>query len=100
MNIVNVLRGLVLNPVLVAFARSLAEAVVFLILYSVADYVVALPDVSPLILAGLPIVIRTAEGVVDKIDPAKQRRRDVLRSSPITDENGNVIESYENGDYV
>lgn len=79
MGILDVLRGLVLNPVLTAFARGLLEAVAFLVLYSVADYVVTLPDINPLILVALPTLVRTGEGVVDKIDSAKQRQRDALR---------------------
>jgi hypothetical protein len=78
-NILDVLRGLVLNPVLTAFARGLAEAVAFLILYSVADFVLTLPDLNPILLVALPTLVRTGEGVLDKIDTAKQRQRDALR---------------------
>lgn len=78
-HLLDILRGIVLNPVLTAFARGLAEAVAFLILYSVADFVLTLPDVNPILLAALPTLIRTGEGWIDKIDAAKQRQRDTLR---------------------
>ncbi len=80
----DVLRGIVLNPVLTAFARGTAEAAVFLILYSVMDAVASgqladqVGQAGPFIL----IVGRTLEGVVDKIDTAKQRQRDAIRSDP------------------
>lgn len=77
--ILDVLRGLVLNPVLTAFARGLAESVAFLVLYSVADFALTLPDLHPLLLVALPTLVRTGEGVIDKIDAAKQRQRDALR---------------------
>lgn len=84
--IVDVLRGIVLNPVLTAFARGLAEAVAFLILYSVADFAVAYINVNlPELSAFIPMLwtlVRTGEGVVDKIDTAKQRQRDAIRQDP------------------
>lgn len=76
-NILDVLRGIVLNPVLTAAARGVAEGAVFLALYAVIDLVAAgqLPDsigqFAPFILFG----VRSLEGVADKIDPAKQRQR-------------------------
>ena len=79
-HIIDILRGIVLNPVLTAFARGLAESVAFLILYSVADFALTLPDLHPLLLVAMPTIIRTAEGYVDKIDAAKQRQRDTLRT--------------------
>lgn len=78
-NIFAALRGLTLNPVLTAFLRGLLEAVAMLVLYSVADFALTLPDLNPILLMALPAIIRTGEGVVDRIDPAKQRRRDALR---------------------
>lgn len=85
MIILDILRGIVLNPVLTAFARGLAEALVFLALYSVSDAIAggALADevgqAGPFILIGL----RSLEGVVDKIDSAKQRQRDAVRADPL-----------------
>lgn len=80
--LLDILRGIVLNPVLTAFARGLLESVAFLVLYAVADFVVTLPDVSPLILLAIPTIVRTGEGVIDKIDSAKQRQRDAIRDDP------------------
>lgn len=77
----DVLRGIILNPVLTATARGAAEAIAFILLYSAADYVTAngLPDelgqFTPFVVLG----IRMLEGVIDKIDLAQQRQRDVLR---------------------
>lgn len=79
MDIIGILRGTVLNPTVTAFARGLLEAVAFLVLYAIGDFVLTLPDVSPLVLMALPVLIRTGEGVIDKIDSAKQRQRDALR---------------------
>ena len=82
--LLDVLRGIVLNPVLTAFARGLAEAVAFLVLYTVMDNVAAggaladeVGQLGPFILLGM----RTLEGLVDKIDAAKQRQRDAVRDS-------------------
>lgn len=83
--ILDILRGIVLNPVLTAFARGLLEALAFVVLYAVADFTAAyvganMPEYSMLI----PLMwtlVRTGEGVVDKIDSAKQRQRDVIRDS-------------------
>ena len=85
MNILDVLRGIVLNPVLTAFARGVLEAVAFVVLYAVADFAVAyiganMPEYSMLIPL-LWTMVRTGEGVVDKIDTAKQRQREAIRDS-------------------
>ena len=86
-----VLRGLVLNPLLVAFARGLAEALAFTAIafgiefFSDANLSDQLQMWAPLAI----LLLRQAEGVADKIDPAKQRRRDVLRDAPQTDADGN-----------
>ena len=82
-HIIAALRGLTLNPVLTAFLRGLVEAVALLVLYAAADYALTLPDVNPILLIALPALIRTGEGVIDKIDPAKQRRRDALREDAV-----------------
>lgn len=75
------LRGLVLNPLLVAFARGLAESAAMAAILFGADFVASdsLPDEYKLFVPIATLAIRQLEGVVDKIDPAKQRRRDVLR---------------------
>lgn len=81
----DILRGLVLNPVLVAFARGVVEATVFFAVYLVGDAIAAgeladeVGQLGPFILLGL----RTIEGVIDRIDPAKQRRRDALREEAV-----------------
>lgn len=82
--LLDTLRGIRLNPVLTAFARGVAEAAAFLVLYSVMD-AIASGDLAnevgqwgPIILVGF----RSIEGVVDKIDTAKQRQRDAIRADP------------------
>lgn len=98
-----VLRGLVLNPLLVAFARGLLEAALMAGLLFGIDALtsgVGVPDELKIYAPFALLVLRQLEGVVDKIDPMKQRRRDVLRSSPITDADGNVTGGYENGDFA
>lgn len=84
MLILDILRGIVLNPVLTAFARGVAEAVVFLVLYMVMDNIAAggaladeVGQLGPFVLVGL----RTLEGLADKIDTAKQRQRDAIRDA-------------------
>lgn len=75
--LLDVLRGIVLSPVVTAFARGLVEAVVFLILYSIADFAVALPDLQ-LFIPMIWTLVRTAEGYVDRIDGSKRRQREAL----------------------
>jgi hypothetical protein len=55
-----------------------------------ADYVLEM-DFGQwgMIVPVLTFALRQAEGIADKIDPAKQRRRDVLREAPQTDADGN-----------
>jgi hypothetical protein len=81
MDIVAILRGLVLNPLLVAFARGLLEAAAMAALLFAADYVTGghLPEEYKLFGPMILLALRQIEGVADKIDPAKQRRRDALR---------------------
>lgn len=81
---VSILRGLVLNPMLVAFARGLLEAIVLLTILSLIEFLGVtgnLPDwLQPY--SGIAILaLRQLEGVADQIDPAKQRRRDTLRQA-------------------
>lgn len=95
------LRGLTLNPVLTAFLRGLAEAIAMLVLYAAADYALALPDINPMILVVLPTLVRTGEGLVDRIDPAKQRRRNALREEAAAAEiTGGAAGSLDPGDVV
>lgn len=86
-----VLRGLVLNPVLVAFARGLAEAAAMAGILFGIEFISGgnLPDNLQLLAPILLLVLRQAEGIADRIDPAKQRRREVLANSPETDSDGN-----------
>ncbi len=87
----DILRGLVLNPILVAAARGILEAAAMAGLITAGEAVAAgnLPDwVQPYAFIFV-FLLRQAEGIADKIDPAKQRRRDLLRDSPLTDEDGN-----------
>lgn len=80
--IADILRGIILNPVLTSIARGAAEGIAFVVLYSAMDFVAAngLPDElgqwTPLVM----LAFRTLEGVVDKIDTAKQRQRDAVRA--------------------
>lgn len=75
MNIPDFLRGITTNPALVGFARGVAEAVVFVVVWSVADFVAAngLPDPVAQYGPVLLLLLRTLEGAIDNIDPAKQR---------------------------
>lgn len=82
--ILDVLRGIVLSPLLTGLARSVAEAAVMAGLLVGYEFVSGgnLPDDlqtwSPILL----ILIRNAEALADKIDPAKQRQRDAVREDP------------------
>lgn len=70
------LRGFHTPAWLTGMLRGVAEAAAFAALYAGAD---ALPNVDMpnkgLVLMALPFVLRTAEGVIDHIDPQKVRRR-------------------------
>ena len=81
MDIVAILRGLVLNPLLVAFARGTLEAAGMAAILVASDMVAsdALPDEYKMFVPLAQLGFRMAEGAWDKIDPAKQRRRDALR---------------------
>lgn len=82
--ILDVLRGIRLNPVLTGIARGIAEGVAFLVLYALMDAVASgqlsdqVGQFGPIIL----VLMRSAEGILDKIDPAKQRQRDAVRQDP------------------
>lgn len=118
-NILNVLRGLVLNPRLVAFARGSLEAFAMglILIFSDATWLgEQLPEILKPLIPMIVLGMRMVEGHADAIDPAKQRRRDALReeaaAAEITDGQagplnpGDVvdpavdaaIESYNNGD--
>lgn len=102
MDVIKVLRGLVLNPLVVAFARGMLEAaamaaIVFGIDWAMSDQV---PEALKLWVPMITLGLRQLEGLADKIDPAKQRRRDVLRESPVTDEDGNPMSSTDLGEPV
>jgi hypothetical protein len=81
--ILSVLRGLVLNPLLVAFARGLLEAAAMAgLLFGIEYFSTAeLPDQLQMWAPIFTLGLRQLEGVFDKIDPAKQRRRDALREA-------------------
>lgn len=87
MLILDILRGIVLNPVLTAFARGALEGAVFLVLYMIMDGVVAGGALADEVGQFGPFILlagRTVEGLVDKIDTAKQRQRDAVRESDST----------------
>ena len=80
----NVLRGLVLNPLLVAFARGAVEAAVMAALLYAGDATVlegVVPEEMKMWVPLIVLALRQLEGVADKIDPDKQRRRDVIRAA-------------------
>lgn len=84
MDVIAILRGLVLNPRLVAFARGLVEAAVMGALVIAGDMLVSgdgIPDEYRFLVPIATLVIRFMEGHADAIDPSKQRRRDALRES-------------------
>ena len=81
MDIVAVFRGLVLNPLLVSFARGTAEAAAMaaiLVGYEALASKDLPAEIQPFAFLGV-LGLRMVEGFADKIDPAKQRRRDALR---------------------
>lgn len=80
MNVITVLRGLVLNPLLVAFARGILEAIAMAGLLFASEWLTT-ADVGEfkLYVPLAVLALRQLEGVFDKIDPSKQRRRDALR---------------------
>ena len=85
-SVTNVFRGLVLNPLLVAFARGSAEAFVMGVLLIISDATYlegVLPDELMAFIPLIVLTLRQAEGVADKLDPAKQRRRDALREGAV-----------------
>lgn len=82
MDVIAVLRGLVLNPRLVAFARGLVEAAVMGALVIAGDMLVSgdgIPDEYRFLVPLATLTVRFLEGHADAIDPAKKRRRDTLR---------------------
>ena len=117
MDIVAVLRGLVLNPLLVAFARGLLESAGMAAILFASDYIAsdALPNEYKAFVPLGTLGLRMLEGIWDRVDPAKQRRRDALREEAVFAESpasklepGDVkdpaveaaIESYNAGDYT
>lgn len=117
--VLNVFRGLVLNPRLVAFARGSAEAFVMGLILILSDATwlgEQLPEILKPLIPMIVLGLRMVEGHADAIDPAKQRRRDALRGEAATAEitggaagplnPGDVVdpavdaqvESYQNGD--
>lgn len=85
MDIIAILRGLVLNPLLVSFARGLVESAAMAGILFASDYLAsdALPDEYKALVPVGTLGLRVLEGVFDKIDPAKQRRRDALRQDAV-----------------
>ena len=82
--VLDVLRGIVLNPVLTAFARGVLEAGLMAAVVTAGEYVAGgnLPDELQPYAGLLIMILRTGEGMVDKIDAAKQRQRDAIREDP------------------
>jgi hypothetical protein len=102
MNVIAVLRGLVLNPLLVAFARGLLEAAGMAALLVASDYVAsdALPDEYKMYVPLVQLGFRMVEGAWDKVDPAKQRRRDELRDAASLAKVNDSLTSINRGDVV
>ena len=101
--ILAVLRGLVLNPPMVAFARGALEAGVMAILVygSDATYLKdALPEEWKPFAPLAVLVLRQAEGFADKIDPAKKRRRDELRDAAEVAAEDDSVTKINHGDVV
>ncbi len=73
----NALRGIRTPAWLTGFLRGLAESMAFLALYSFIDFVAAggLPEQYKTYGMVIIIALRSSEGLVDHIDPLKQRRR-------------------------
>lgn len=71
----DILRGLTTNPALVGFARGVAEAIAFVVIWSVADFIAAggAPDAVGQFGPALLLILRALEGAIDNIDPAKER---------------------------
>lgn len=87
MKIIAVLRGLVLNPLLVGFARDVLEsaAMAAILLASDATFLDGVvPESLKVYIPLIVMALRTTEAAADKIDPAKQRRRDALREADTT----------------
>lgn len=71
------LRGLDVPPVVVGFARGLAEAVSLAALGAVIVFVADgenVPDKIEFLIPAIILVVRTLEGIADHIDPAKKRQ--------------------------
>jgi hypothetical protein len=75
-----ILRGLVLQPKLVAAARGAVEGLLTLLIMIVTDSATSgeIREAYPVIAPFIVIALRFLEGVVDSIDPAKERRRVAL----------------------
>lgn len=84
--ITDILRGIVLSPLLTGLARSIAEAAAMAGILVGIEFVSGgnLPDElqtwGPILL----LFLRNLEAVADKIDPAKQSQRDAIREDPGT----------------
>ena len=118
MYVLKVLRGLVLNPLLVATFRGMLEAAAMAAIVVLGDQMASgnVPDEFKMWIPLGTLGLRVVEGLADKIDPAKKRRRDTLREEAVVAEitggtagplnPGDVtdpevkaqVASYENGD--
>ena len=77
MTLKKLLRGLDVPPVVVGFARGLAEAVSLAALGAVIVFVADgenVPDKIEFLIPAIILVVRTLEGIADHIDPAKKRQ--------------------------
>jgi hypothetical protein len=102
LDIVAILRGLVLKPKLVAFARGLLETAGFAALLVIGEGL-ASADVPDELQPFLPLVVlglRFAEGVWDSVDPAKQRRRAELAEAAEIAANDDTVTKINDGDVV
>ncbi len=88
MYILQVLRGLILNPVLVSMARGVLEAAAMAGILALSDAMASgnLPDEYKMWVPLGTLGLRVVEGLADKIDPAKKRRRDTLREAAVASE--------------
>jgi hypothetical protein len=86
-----ILRGLVLNPVLVSFARGIAEAMAMAGILFAGEFLLSsnIPDQYQFLVPAGTYLLRQLEGIADAIDPMKQRRREILAESSKTDDDGN-----------
>ena len=72
------LRGIHTPAWMTGMLRGIVEAVAFAAVYAGVDYltVANLPDSHAWLILFMPLLLRSAEGYIDHIDPIKARRRE------------------------